>query len=73
MVDVSNFVNFLLTDVGRFAPNFKFGFQLRTLSPSALLLYIEDAFALQVVDGEVCNDQQNHNIMCVCVCMSIEM
>jgi hypothetical protein len=41
------------TDLGRFEANFNFGLQLRTLVPSAILLYMEDAFALQIVNGTV--------------------
>lgn len=41
------------TDLGRLEANFNLGLQLRTLVPSALLLYMEDAFALHIVNGKV--------------------
>ena len=45
--------NSLITDLGRFEANFNLGLQLRTLISSALLLYMEGAFALQIVNGKV--------------------
>lgn len=43
----------ILADIGQFEPNFNLGLQLRTLVTSAVLLYMEDAFALQIVNGKV--------------------
>lgn len=60
-----------LTDLGRFEPNFRFGLQLRTHVPSAILLYIEDAFALQVVNGKVFSS--NVNVLCVCMVHKISL
>ena len=40
-------------EIGRFELNFDLGLQLRTTRQSALLLYVEAAFALQLLNGEV--------------------